>query len=173
MLNELPYHEQRKNIILVGLRFSHIKPDMNTFLSPFVQELRKLHNEGIDIQLLGHNSPTNFKIYTLISSVDSVARPMIQRIQKFNGKFGCSYCLNEGVIRDLRRGSCQVYLGDIGPKRILEQHIADCNSIDQLAVDNINEVKGTSVVLLLDTFHIIESLVPDYMHCVLLGVVKS
>jgi len=173
MLNELPYHEQRENIILVGLWFSPTKPDMNTFLSPFVQELCKLQSEGIDIQLLGHNSPTNFKIYTLISSVDSVARPMIQRIKQFNGKFGCSYCLNEGVIRDVGRGSCRVYLGDVGPKRTLEQHFADCNSIDQLEVDNINGVKGTSVVLLLDTFHIIDSLVPDYMHCVLLGVVKT
>lgn len=53
-----------------------------------------------------------------------------------------------------------MYLGDVGPKRTLEQHIADCNSIDQLAVDSINGVKGTSVVLLLDTFHIIDSLVP-------------
>lgn len=173
MLNELPYREQRENIILVGLWFSPTKPDMNTFLSPFVQELCKLHSEGIDIQLLGHNSPTNFKIYTLISSVDSVARPMIQRIKQFNGKFGCSYCLNEGVIRDVGRGSCRVYLGDVGPQRTLEQHLADCNSIDQLEVDNINGVKGTSVVLLLDTFHIIDSLVPDYMHCVLLGVVNT
>lgn len=173
MLNELPYREQRENIILVGLWFSPTKPDMNTFLSPFIQELCKLHSEGIDIHLLGHNSPTNFKVYTLISSVDSVARPMIQRIKQFNGKFGCSYCLNEGVIRDVGRGSCRVYLGDVGPKRTLEQHFADCNSIDQLEVDNINGVKGTSVVLLLDTFHIIDSLVPDYMHCVLLGVVKT
>jgi len=173
MLNKLPYREQRENIILVGLWFSPTKPDMNTFLSPFVQELCKLHSEGIDIQLLCHNSPTNFKIYTLISSVDSVARPMIQRIKQFNGKFGCSYCLNEGVIRDVGRGSCRVYLGDVGPNRTLEQHFADCNSIDQLEIDDINGVKGTSVVLLLDTFHIINSLVPDYMHCVLLGVVKT
>jgi len=113
--------------------------------------LCKLYNEEIGIQLLGHNSPTNFKIYTHISSVDSVARPMIQRIKQFNGKFGCSYCLNEGVIRDVGRISCRVYLGDIGPNRTLEQHIADCNSIHQLAADNINGVKGTSVVLLLDS----------------------
>lgn len=173
MVNELPYHEQRENIILVGLWFSPTKPDMNTFLLPFVQELCKLHNEGVDIQLPDHNSPTNFKIYTLISSVDSVARPMIQKIKQFNGKFGCSYCLNDGVIRDVGRGSCRVYLGDIGPNRTLEQHINDCNCINQSAIDNINGVKGTSVVLLLDTFHIIDSLVPDYMHCVLLGVVKT
>ncbi|CAI6353080.1 unnamed protein product [Macrosiphum euphorbiae] len=134
MLNELPYREQRENIILVGLWFSPSKPDMNTILSPFVQELCKLHSEGIDIQLLGQNSPTNFKIYILISSVDSVARPMIQRTKQFNGKFGCSYCLNEGVIRDVGRGSFRVYLGDVGPKRTLEQHFADCNSIDQLEV---------------------------------------
>jgi len=32
MLNELPYHKQRENIILVGLWFLPTKPDMNTFL---------------------------------------------------------------------------------------------------------------------------------------------
>lgn len=135
MLNELPYNERRENIILVGLWFSHIKPDMNTFLMPFVQELCMLHDDVINIQLPNHEDLTNFKIHTIISSVDSVARPMVQRIKQFNGKFGCSYCLNEGVIRDTGRGCWRVYLGDVGPERILEQHIADCKYVDESIVD--------------------------------------
>lgn len=35
------------------------------------------------------------------------------------------------------------------------------------------EIKDASVLLLLPIFNIISSFVPDYMHCVLLGVVKS
>lgn len=174
MLNELPYHDQRQNIILTGLWFSPVKPDMNNFLQPFIKELCILHDEGIDILLPGEDEAINFKIFTVVCSVDSVARPMIQKIKQYNGKFGCSYCLNEGTIRDIGRGQCRVYLGETGPPRTIEQHISDCNFIDQNPnVLERNGVKGASVVLLLDKFDIINSLVPDYLHCVLIGVVKT
>lgn len=90
MINELPYYEQRQNIILTGLWFSPVKPDMNNFLQPFIKELCILHDEGIDILLPGEDTVRNFKIFTLVCSIDSVARPMIQKIKQYNGKFGCS-----------------------------------------------------------------------------------
>lgn len=37
----------------------------------------------------------------------------------------------------------------------------------------VSGIKGASVLFLLNVFNIIESFVPEYMHCVLLGVVKT
>ena len=37
----------------------------------------------------------------------------------------------------------------------------------------LNGIKGPSVLLLLKEFNIIKSFVPEYMHSVLLGVVKT
>jgi len=97
---------------------------------------------------------------------------MIQNIKQFNGKFGCPFCLNEGAIRSVGRGQSRMYIGGLGPKRTLQQHLDDCDFV------NLNGcirrgVKGASVLLLLEEFHIIKSFVPDYMHSVLLGVVKT
>ena len=46
--NELPPHVRflRKNILLWGVWFGPEKPKMNTFLSPFVQDMKALREEG-------------------------------------------------------------------------------------------------------------------------------
>lgn len=173
MINELSYNDRRENILLVGLWYSTTKPDMNTFLDPLAKELCDLQNNGIDFIQPSSKLLTNIKVHSIISSVDSVARPMIQNIKQCNGKFGCPFCLNEGgAIRNVGRGQSRMYIGGLGPKRTLQQHLDDCDFV------NLNGcirrgVKGASVLLLLDEFHIIKSFVPDYMHSVLLGVVKT
>jgi len=108
MINELSYNDRRENILLVGLWYSTTKPDMNTFLDPFTKELCELPSS----KLL-----TNIKIHSIIASVDSVARPMIQNIKQFNGKFGCPFCLNEGAIRSVERGQSRMHIDNLGPKR--------------------------------------------------------
>ena len=48
VVNELPPHLRflRKNILLWGVWFGPEKPKMNTFLSPFVQDMKALREEG-------------------------------------------------------------------------------------------------------------------------------
>lgn len=172
MINELPYNDRRENILLAGLWYSAIKPDMNTFLYPLTKELCDLQNNGIDLVLPSSKFSTNIKVHSIIVSVDSVARPMIQNIKQFNGMYGCPYCLNKGVIRSVGRGQSRMYVDGLGPKRTLQQHLDDCDFV------NLNGcvrrgVKGASVLLLLQEFNIVKSFVPDYMHAVLLGVVKT
>ena len=151
MINELSYNDRRENILLVGLWYSTTKPDMNTFLDPFTKELCDLKNNGIDFIHPSSKVLTNIKVHSIIASVDSVARPMIQNIKQFNGKFGCPYCLNEGAIRSVGRGQSRMYIGSLGTKRTLQQHLDDCDFV------NLNGyirrgVKGASVLLLLKGF---------------------
>lgn len=47
MVNELPYRERRKNMMLCGLWYGKEKPDMNLFLSLLVEELTFMHEVGI------------------------------------------------------------------------------------------------------------------------------
>lgn len=44
-VNELPYNLRRQNVILCGLWFGKEKPDMTSFLTPFVDELTTLHTK--------------------------------------------------------------------------------------------------------------------------------
>lgn len=47
-VNELPPNHRflRKNMLLWGVWFGAEKPDMNTFLTPFVQDMKTLKQDG-------------------------------------------------------------------------------------------------------------------------------
>ena len=74
-INELPYLERRKNMMLTGLWYGKDKPKMNTFLKPFTDELIDLHEKGVT--RYKEETSINIKVHTLICTVDSVARPSI------------------------------------------------------------------------------------------------
>lgn len=170
-VNNLPFQARKENILLCGLWYGS-KPDMNIFLKPFVEELSMLHNEGLEYVVSGSKDKAKVKVHTLIASVDSQARPLLQKLKTFRGKQGCSFCLNEGEEYEVGRGKARIYRGDIGQLRTHEQHVQDTKTVMQTGKVK-NGIKDASVLLLLPLFNIITSFVPDYMHCILLGVVKT
>ena len=170
-VNNLPYKHRKENIILCGLWYGS-KPEMNTFLKPFIEELSILHNEGLEYVIPGSKNKRNVKVHTLIASVDSQARPLLQKVKTFRGKQGCPFCLKEGEECEVGHGTARIYCGDIENLRTHEQHVQYVNIVMKTGKVK-NGIKGASVLLLLPLFNIISSFVPDYMHCVLLGVVKS
>ncbi|XP_039308606.1 uncharacterized protein LOC105204984 isoform X2 [Solenopsis invicta] len=171
-INELPYRLRRENIMLCGLWYGPDKPVMDIFLKPFVEELITLHNNGIECITPQNPEGIKIKVHTLIASVDSVARPLLQNIKQFNGEFGCSFCLKKGDRVPIRRGYTRTYCGDVGIRRTSEQHITDCAEAIETN-SPVRGVKGPSILMLLPVFNIIHSFVPDYMHSILLGVTKT
>ncbi|XP_034944466.1 uncharacterized protein [Chelonus insularis] len=71
-INELPLSTRRDNTILAGLYIGNSSPRMDTFLTPVIEELTKLHQLGITIKLR-NDTTLNIKVHTIISPVDSVA----------------------------------------------------------------------------------------------------
>lgn len=110
-------------MLLCGLYYGKEKPVINTFMKPFVDELESLHTKGIVCNIPGREYPVNIKVHALLSSVDSVARPKLQGIKQFNGKYGCSFYLHHGRRIERERGSARVYVGSLGEPRSTEQHL--------------------------------------------------
>ena len=102
--------------------------------------------------------------------MDAPARSAIQNITQYNGKFGCSYCLHEGERIPVGRGYARIYRKK-GLRRTKVQHENDAEEA-VLTGNRIRGVRGPSILMLIPIFHIISSLPPDYMHCLLLGVTK-
>ncbi|KAK3910058.1 Cyclic nucleotide-gated cation channel beta-3 [Frankliniella fusca] len=170
-VNELPFKFRKENIILCGLWYDYCKPNMNTFLAPFIEELNSLRQVGFKVN---PNDPHFIKVHTLLSSVDSMARAPLQNIQYVRGESSCSFCLHPGEDVAVGEGSARCFLGDIYPLRTNAQHLRDVNRVQaDPTLKHVNGVKGPSALLLLDGFDIANSFVPDYLHCVLLGVVKT
>ncbi|XP_032687037.1 uncharacterized protein LOC116851584 isoform X2 [Odontomachus brunneus] len=70
------------------------------------------------------------------------------------------------------RGSTRVYPGDVGSSRTLRQHEQDCKICMQ-GGKIVRGIKGPSILMLLPVFNIVTSFTPDYLHSILLEVVKT
>ncbi|XP_064469724.1 uncharacterized protein LOC135384453 [Ornithodoros turicata] len=89
-INELPYKDRAKKLLLVGLWFGPRKPPMNTFLLPFVQTMNTLSAAGVTWEdSNGHRRTT--KVFPGPCTVDSVARCELMGMTQFNGKRGCNW----------------------------------------------------------------------------------
>lgn len=171
-INELPHLIQKEKVMIASLWFGVKKPEMSQYLLPFVRECEKLSKEGINVQL--DNTIVNLKVSVLIGVCDTVARPMLQNATQFNGRFGCGYCLHPGQVVEKGRGHVRVYpQGDVEFElRNMAQTISFMKDAEKKS-EAVNGMKGLSILLMIPNFNIIESLIPDYMHCVLLGVVRQ
>ncbi|GBO19073.1 hypothetical protein AVEN_29304-1 [Araneus ventricosus] len=108
-------------------------------------------------------------------SNDAPARCAMQNFKQFNGKFGCGFCEQEGLRVAKGKGHCQIYPfnGQVAAKRTFENCVR--NAEEALATDkSVKGVKGTSVLMnLYPNFNMVDGFIPDYMHCVLLGVTRQ
>ncbi|XP_047139860.2 uncharacterized protein LOC124815310 isoform X2 [Hydra vulgaris] len=173
VINELPFNIRRKHVLLTGLWFG-AKPKINTFLKVFVEECSKLASTGFLWFNKAQNKNIVSKVYCLVCSCDSSARCVLQNIKQFNGKYGCSWCLNPGIAISNSNGGPpkRVFDNQLYPSRTLNGFVDDVRYL----VENgeiRNGVKGASPLLLIPYFNIIDGFVVDYMHCILLGVARQ
>jgi len=174
-INELPFVDRCKNVILHTLWFGKGKPPVHSFFTPFIRELQKLRDTGFcwkDETGSEHHT----KVTAKICICDAVARAMVQNFKQFNGEFGCGFCYHKGEMVQKGRGFTRVY-----PVHIVGcdlRHMAETVQLAELAMENGNDqsqrgVKGPSPLILLPSFDIIKGFIPDYMHCFCLGVVRQ
>ncbi|XP_032687035.1 uncharacterized protein LOC116851584 isoform X1 [Odontomachus brunneus] len=156
---------------LSDVALEHLIELIDLLLPIFVfRKLTSLHEKGIIRNVNGQKMC--IKIHTIVSPVDSVARPILQEIVQYNGRYGCSFCLHEGQQVTVGRGSTRVYPGDVGSSRTLRQHEQDCKICMQ-GGKIVRGIKGPSILMLLPVFNIVTSFTPDYLHSILLEVVKT
>ncbi|XP_077499274.1 uncharacterized protein LOC144110296 isoform X1 [Amblyomma americanum] len=165
MINELPPSKRMKNLVLAGLWFGKDKPHMGIFQGAFVEVMNKLSQEGFDLNYEGRKQ--NFKAFCTCCAVDSVARAPMQGVTQFNGYHGCNWCLQKGE----RVGRATKYPVEDkdSAERSEEQMVSD---METAIVEGrpVNGVKSFSPLINMQQFNIVWSFVPDYMHCMLLGM---
>ncbi|XP_033114024.1 uncharacterized protein LOC117114465 [Anneissia japonica] len=167
MINELPVKVRQDNLILAGVWFGTSEPKMSLFLKPFVNEARKLAVEGV--RWKREEEMVTSKLFGICCCVDSVARaPMKNKIQ-YNGYFGCEFCYHPGKCVN-RTVKYPVDVCEYTDRKNDEMLQDMQTALEEARL--VRGIKGPSPLINLPQFEIVWGFVPDYMHCVALGVVK-
>lgn len=159
--------------MLAGVWFGKGKPDMATFLHQFVNDIKKVNEQGIEWVRPESGISQISRVFPITCTCDAVAKCILQGVHQFNGSYGCGYCLNEGIVVAKGRGYTRVY-PDVEAGMRSHKHIIECGAkaVDE-GVNHVLGVKSVSPLLILNGFDMVKSFSIDYMHCVLLGVTKQ
>jgi hypothetical protein len=176
MINELPHHIASKNIVLGAIYFGKLKPNMSSYMSAFVDQINDINKEGVHWINAQTLTAMTSLVYPIISTCDSVARCMVQCLHQFNGKFGCTWCLQEGRRVAKGAGYVNVY-PEVDCELRTHEGMLDCArnvAADEIAV-HVLGVKSASPLFLLRKygFDMTRGFAVDYMHSVLLGVQRQ
>nr|XP_054775430.1 uncharacterized protein LOC129283847 [Lytechinus pictus] len=168
MINELPPRLRFKNLILAGVWFGDVEPKMEIFLQEFATEANKLAEEGIF--WMNEGSRIHSKLFGLCCCADAPARAAMQNTMKFNGYFGCGLCYHPGKIVDrvIKYPFDVCDYNDRTDSEVLEDMTRAINE-----GRTIRGIKGPSALINLSNFPICWGFPPDFMHCLLLGVVRQ
>ena len=178
LINELPFEERMKNVILSGLWFGKGKPNMNIFMGAFADHLNDLSENGIECDILGQNRCIKF--YCICCCVDSVARAPMQGLTQFNGNYGCNWCLHPGewskkyhfMTYPALSSKVEVRTEDQALRDIEEFVNADIRS-KKKNKDIGHGFKYKASITKLQYFDLIEGFTVDYMHNIALGVARQ
>jgi hypothetical protein len=181
----------RKEFLIVAkIWYSQSKPSMDNLLDDWVQAMVSLKNEGVDWVCPKTQKVMNSKISVVAAVADAHARAPIQNISLFNGEHGCNFCEIPG--KQLKK-SKRIYPFTSSKckarsrarmvkqaKKLADIKITQYNAIKKRkrgdpvikVIDRIMGVKGPSSLYMLPDFNIVDSFSPDYLHSLLLGLVK-
>jgi len=84
-----------RNLILAGVWLGPVKPDMSTFLQPVLDEIHILHETGLPITKPA--GPKLLRAKLLFCVFDLPARAAVLNLTQWNGRYSCTYCLDEGT----------------------------------------------------------------------------
>jgi len=185
VINELPYRLRMKkeNMILAGLWFGSNKPEMGTYLKPFLDTFIELEN-GIEMSSPDKESTFTMKAYLLCGTADLPARCILCNGMQYNGSYSCWKCLQPGKTAKVGKkgGHTHVFpFIENQPKQpfrtkdsVLQDSQAALDKLDAGEKKYVtNGVKGPSWLTFFPKFEIVHGIAIDYMHGVLLGVQKT
>lgn len=186
-INELRPDVRGQEVLMCGLWFGKGSPPWATYSVPFLKELADLSVTGIKWKRDNQDMTTLVSGHSIVC--DAVARCSVQGVQQFNGAYGCGWCLqptepaergeqtaeNDGNVSG--RALVRIYPFETGVEPRTHENVIECAR--EAAAKNMPHCKGVkhaSPMLLLPKetgVDIVRSFSVDYMHAVLLGVVRQ
>ena len=166
LINELSPQVRLNNLITCDMWFGKDKPEMISFLNPFVIDMNRFSEEGHQFTIKGESRI--IKLYPLVACVDSIAREPMQGLKQFNGRY---WYLHPGKF--ISGNMKYPVLESIPQERDMANFLRYFNEAVNENVDDVFGIKYGSSLISMSHFNIVDGFVPDYMHCCLSGVGKQ
>lgn len=168
-----------ENIMVVGLYFGSMKPNVAKFFEPFAKECRSIvENKGINVR--NKNQQFNFIPFVTHCCCDLPAKALVQEMIQFNGFNACGFCYHPGTSvqkKSKKKSSTVRYIRQGEEDSKLRTHGDVLKVMLQLSKNDhnkpINGIKSISCMIAFKYFDLVNSFTVDYMHNVLLGVTKQ
>jgi len=172
-INELPYKERSRYLILAGVYVGPKDPNQQVFLRPFVQEAKKLFNEGFSWIHEGRHVIS--RVVLLCCILDSVARYQVLNHQSFVAKYGCTFCYKQSSRTRLGQRYLVSAPAELRTEETLREDLKELYAKRHMTnqFERVSRgVKGPSLLMSLNGFILTKGVVVDYMHAICVGVVK-
>lgn len=177
-IGELPYHVRfkKENVGIACLYTGKVRCDhQQLWIHGFLEQYERIQRDPIFMHEKGRNYYLHVKTGSVI--MDMVAKAKSLNMKQFNGYFGCGHCLDKGETYQsiARNKRTRKHIYPFTPRhemvtRTHEMFISHAN----IAIDRGIPFHGIKGPCTLSRFMQLPDQVPvDYMHCVLLGVVKN
>ncbi|XP_043206989.1 uncharacterized protein LOC122373208 [Amphibalanus amphitrite] len=166
-VNEIAPKMRYRLPILAGIWCGIGHVPMTMFFRAFVTEMDQLGKLGVRWMHDGRQIVS--KVFAVCACPDTLGRSALQNHIRFNGFYGCSWCLHPGKflqnqVRYVTQDVQSPFRTDREIRRDAKAALESGNAV--------RGVKGPSCLYNLPAFDLVSGYVPDYMHCVCLGVVK-
>lgn len=177
-INEIPPITRfcRDNMIFAAIWQGKNKPPFYEYISSFGEEMHRLYVDGFPLKIEDASETINVRMGIFLATMDLQAKAYVLNMTMHNGKYGCCTCEEEGESVKQGKGTARYY-----PHRPPNQKPRLRNSTD--IKDNLgpnasqaNRIKGICGQTGLSSmpwFDVVIGVVPDYMHCVLMGTTKA
>ncbi|CAF1498461.1 unnamed protein product [Rotaria sordida] len=170
---ELPpqVRENQKNIVILCLWNSSIKPNVDLFMNDCIQQLLDLSTL---YTLIVNNLQFSISVRTQLFLADLPAKALFWKTINYNGYNACAHCLTEGIYRN--RQLLYPYNKNSYRQRTHTKFLATAQAIDNRILNGskggcIDGIKGKSS--LLKVFEYPKQIIIDYMHLCCLGHMSS
>lgn len=176
MIAEVPEHLRESFLLVCGIWYDVKKPVMNSFLQPICMELRECFN-GVKFINPKTNQACSSRVVGPFIVGDAPARAEIQNILNHNGRHGCNGCEIKSKKCIFIEGTKRIRIYPFPEKGVVlrtkERMEAQGKKVNaNPALKNVKGVKGTSIISIVPSLDISTCVGPEYMHSLLLGVVK-
>lgn len=159
------------NIMIIASTFGAKKPNMSDFFFPFLNELRQISRKG-GMQYHYKGQTYNFMPIILSCCCDLPAKADVQGMVGHSGHFACSFCLHPGISVAGDKKSVIRYV-EGSNKYELRSHPSMIRIYETMKTVKVKGVKSMSCLVAAKNFDLIFGFSIDYMHCVLLGILKK